>query len=181
MGRSGTGLGLTVVWNTVEDHGGTVDVESNDKGTCFTLYFPTCSENVPQKDSKKTEKLATAQGDHILIIDDEPQLRDIASQILESLGYVISSVSSGEKAVAFIENNQVDLLVIDMIMAPGINGCQTYEKILQFYPEQKAIIVSGFSESSDVKAALNLGAWGYIKKPYSLEQLGHAVKEALRA
>ena len=181
MGISGTGLGLTVVWNTMEDHGGTIDVESNEKGTCFTLYFPTGPEIIPQQDSKKAEKLSTVKGEHILIVDDEPQLRDIASQILESLGYVISSVSSGESAVAFIEKNPVDLLVIDMIMAPGINGCQTYEKILRLYPQQKAIVVSGFSESGDVKAALNLGAWGFIKKPYSIEQLGHAVKKALRA
>ena len=117
----------------------------------------------------------------IMVVDDEAQLRDIASQILTSLGYKVSSVSSGEKALTFIQENPVDLLVIDMLMEPGINGRQTYEKILEQYPEQKAVITSGFSENDDIKATLKLGAHGFIKKPYSISQLGKVVKEALGA
>ncbi len=179
MGRSGTGLGLTVVWNTVEDHGGRILVKSSDEGTSFTLYFPISTESIGSSESKQKEKLETATGEHILVVDDEPQLRDIAGQILTGLGYRITSVSSGEKAVEFMHENSADLLIIDMIMEPGMSGRQTYEKILQLYPEQKAIIASGFSESDDVRAALELGAWGFIKKPYSIAELSKTVKEAL--
>ena len=179
MGRSGTGLGLTVVWNTVEENDGKIFVESNEQGTCFQLYFPISKkQEIAQIEKESTEKLS-GNGEHILVVDDEPQLRDIASQMLRNLGYKIDSVSSGELAVEFVKENPVDLIVVDMLMEPGMNGRQTYEKITTLYPNQKAIIVSGFSESDDVKAALQLGAGGFIKKPYSMNQLGRAVKETL--
>jgi PAS domain S-box-containing protein len=179
MGRSGTGLGLTVVWNTVEDHGGKIRVESSEKGTCFTLYLPRSTEDITHDEAQK-ETMDTSRGEHILVVDDEPLLRDIASHTLRNLGYKITAVSSGEEALEFIEKNPVDLLVLDMLMEPGINGRQTYEKILQLYPEQKAIIASGFSENDDVKATMKLGARGFIKKPYSIDQLGQVVREALQ-
>ncbi len=122
----------------------------------------------------------TSKGEHILVVDDEPLLQNIAEQILLGLGYNVSTVASGEEAVEFVKENPVDLLVVDMLMDPGITGRQTYEKILKLYPEQKAIVASGFSESDDVKATLKLGAGGFIKKPYSVYQLGRAVREALK-
>ena len=120
-------------------------------------------------------------GEHILVVDDEAQLRDIASQLLRSLGYKVDSVSSGELAIRFIMEKPVDLIVLDMLMEPGMRGSQAYEEIIKLYPEQKAIIVSGFSESDDVKATIKLGAAGFIKKPFSMDELGQAVKEALQS
>ena len=70
-------------------------------------------------------------------------------------------------------------LLLDMLMEPGINGYQTYQKIKQFRPEQKALIASGFSESGEVKKAQDLGAGAYIKKPYTLRELGQAIKKEL--
>lgn len=180
MGKSGTGLGLTVVWNTMEDHDGKVLVESSDEGTSFQLYFPVSTETgIVKIENDEAEELS-GNGERILVVDDEPQLRDIASQILQVLGYRVDAVGSGELAIEFVKESPVDLIVIDMLMEPGINGRQTYEEISKLYPNQKAIIVSGFSESSDVKAALKLGAGGFIKKPYSLDQFGRAVKNVLR-
>lgn len=180
LGKSGTGLGLAIVWNTVQDHNGRIFVDSNEKGTRFQLYFPMSKkEKVVQSKYEKTEKL-TGTNESILVVDDEPQLRDIASQMLQSLGYKVDSVCSGELAIEFIKATPVDLIMIDMIMEPGINGRQTYEKIIKLYPDQKAIIASGFSGSDDVKATLQSGAGGFIKKPYSIGQLGRAVKKALK-
>lgn len=180
MGRSGTGLGLTVVWNTVQDHGGKVKVERNGNGTVFQLYFPvvTGEDRRAAQDDDATANLNGNQ-EHVLVVDDDPNLRDIAAQILEGLNYKVDLVECGEQAVEFIKKQPVDLVLIDMLMEPGINGRQTYEEIVRLYPGQKAIIVSGFSESNDVKVALNLGAKGFLKKPYSIEQLGKAVKESL--
>ncbi|MCW5214355.1 response regulator, partial [Desulfobulbus sp. US5] len=124
------------------------------------------------------EKIAERSGT-ILIVDDEPQLRDIAARMLKSIGYTVDSVCSGELAIKYILDKPVDLIVIDMQMEPGMNGHDTYIEISKISPGQKAVIVSGFSDSADVKAALKLGANGFIKKPYSLDQLGRAVKEAL--
>lgn len=179
MGRSGTGLGLTVVWNTVEDHSGQIRVESSGRGTRFTLFFPVSKEGVSRRESPQPESVNTAKGEHVLVVDDELLLRKVASQILLELGYEVSSVASGEEAIEFVKDNPVDLLIIDMLMEPGITGRKTYEQILKTYPQQKAIVASGFSESDDVKATLQLGARGFIKKPYSIDQLGHAVKDAL--
>ena len=176
MGRSGTGLGLTVVWNTVQDHESKIFVTSDEKGTCFQIYFPVSKEKIVViEESSEQEKTAGRSGT-ILIVDDEPQLRDIAARMLKSLGYSVSSVCSGELAIKYILDKSVDLIVIDMQMEPGMNGYETYYEISKIYPEQKAVIVSGFSDSADVKAALKLGANGFIKKPYSLDQLGRAVK-----
>ncbi len=181
MERSGTGLGLAIVWNTLQDHNGKVIVESSEKGTIFFLYFPISHNQETIQPEKKEYATATIKNESILVIDDDPQLRDIASQMLTTLGYNVDSVSSGELALEFLEENQVDLIVIDMLMEPGMNGRETYEKILAMRPGQKAIIVTGFSESDDVKATLQLGAAGFIKKPYSMAQFGQAVKEALKS
>jgi PAS domain S-box-containing protein len=178
MGRSGTGLGLTVVWNTMEDHGGKVSVQSSPQGTYFTLYFPLSTEEIPLSSEHDQEKYCAAN-EHILIVDDEPQLRDIAARILQNAGYRIDTVASGELAVDFVRKTPVDLLIIDMMMGSGMNGQKTYEKILAIHPGQKAIVASGFSESTDVKATLRLGAGGFIKKPYSMEQLNKIVHEVL--
>jgi PAS domain S-box-containing protein len=180
MGRSGTGLGLTVVWNTVQDHESKIMVSSNDKGTCFTVYFPLSKEKIAVPEESGPLEEAPAPSGLVLIIDDEPQLRDIAARMLRSLGYSADSVCSGELAIKYLMDKQVDLIVIDMQMEPGMNGYETYREIIKIYPGQKAIIVSGYSDSADVKATLKLGANGFIKKPYSLEQLGRAVQGALK-
>ena len=100
--------------------------------------------------------------------------------MLRKLGYSVTSVSSGEEAVEYLKTNSADLIVLDMIMEPGINGRETYERITQFHPHQKAIIASGFSETDDVKTAQRLGAGKYIKKPYTLEKIGIAVRDELK-
>jgi PAS domain S-box-containing protein len=179
MGKSGTGLGLAIVWNSVQDHNGRILVMSSDEGTQFQVSLPVTTEkNIPQIQNEKKDNLR-GDGEHILIIDDEPHLRDIATLILTKLGYRVDTVSSGEAAIEYAKNHHIDLLVIDMLMEPGINGLNTYKEILQQHPNQKAIIASGYSESSDVRAALKLGAKGFIKKPYSIHQISLAVKEAL--
>jgi len=181
MGKSGTGLGLTVVWNTMKDHNGEVIVESTEKGTCFQLYFPLSKEETIVDSEKDEIEKFTSLGKHILVVDDEPQLRVIATKILQALGYIVDSVSSGELAIKFMKENSTDLIIIDMLMEPGINGLQTYKKIIEFKPDQKAIIASGFSKSGKVEAALRLGAYGFIQKPYSMDTLGRIVKEALNS
>ncbi len=181
MGRSGTGLGLTIVWNTMQDHNGGVFANSRDGNTCFQLFFPLSDKKESTENISNVTEDIMGSGEHILLVDDEQHLRDIGSKMLQNLGYKVSSVSSGELAVRFIKKNRIDLLVLDMLMEPGINGRQTYEEIKSLYPRQRAIIASGFSNSDDVKATLKLGANKFIKKPYSMTQLGQAVKDALNS
>jgi len=95
------------------------------------------------------------------------------------MGYSVTSVSSGEEVVDYLKSNSADLLVLDMIMDPGIDGLETYKRILEFHPRQKALIVSGFSETERVKEAQILGAGAYLKKPFLLEKIGLAVRDEL--
>ena len=118
-------------------------------------------------------------GESILIVDDAAEQRTIASGMLKKLGYSVSSVASGEEAVAYMRKSSVDLLILDMIMDPGIDGLDTYRKILEIHPGQKAIIASGFSQTERVREAQRLGAGAYVKKPYLLEKIGLAVKKEL--
>ena len=182
MGRSGSGLGMAVVWGTVKDHQGYIDVQSTKgKGTRFTLYFPVVREEMAVSSPTVTLADLTGDGELILVIDDIRQQREIASDMLEKLGYRVATVRSGEEAVAYLRQHKVDLLVLDMIMEPGIDGLETYRQVLNIHPGQKAVIASGFSETERVKEAQRLGAGMYVKKPYTLEKIGQAVKEQLRA
>ena len=180
MGRSGTGLGMAVVWGTIKDHNGYIDVQSTEgKGTTFRLYLPVTREKLPENKSHLAIEAYTGKGESILIVDDVEDQRKIASGMLKELGYSVVSVSSGEEAVEYLKTNTVDLLVLDMIMDPGMDGLDTYKNILKLHPRQKAIIASGFSETDRVKEVQSLGAETYIRKPFLLEKIGLAVKEEL--
>ncbi|MBW1698156.1 MAG: PAS domain S-box protein, partial [Deltaproteobacteria bacterium] len=180
MGRSGTGLGMAVVWGTVKDHRGYIDVQSTEgKGTTFTLYFPVTRKEAEEDEDRLNFEDYKGKGESVLIVDDAPEQREIATGILEKLGYVPAAVSSGEEAVEYLKNHSVDLMVLDMIMDPGIDGYETYRRVLEFKSKQKAIIVSGFSETKRVKAAQKLGAGVYVKKPYLLNKIGQAVRAEL--
>jgi PAS domain S-box-containing protein len=179
MGKSGTGLGLTVVWNVVQDHEGYIDVTSNEHGSKFELFFPVTREAVIGTKSSDSLTDLKGNGEIILVIDDVKSQREISCMMLEALGYNASAVESGEAAVAHLKEHHADLLVLDMILDHGIDGRETYERIKKFRPQQKAIIVSGFAETDEVKETMRLGAGCYLKKPLILEKLGQAVKEIL--
>jgi len=179
MGRSGTGLGLSVVWNVLQDHKGYIDVTTGENGTTFELYFPITRNDIWQKDIPISINDYKGNNETVLVVDDEKSQREISCKILETIGYKSKAVSSGEEAIAYLKQHTVDLVLLDMIMDPGINGRETYEQIIKIHPNQKAIIVSGFSKTDDVKKAQQLGAGKYIKKPLTLEKIGLAIKEEL--
>ncbi len=179
MERSGTGLGLAVVWNTVQDHKGYIDVKSSKKGTVFELYFPVTRDEIAEDKEDVPVAEYQGHGEKILVVDDEENQREIACGMLTKLGYNAESVSSGEEAIKYVRENPVDLVVLDMVMPKGINGRKTYEEIIKIRPGQKAIIASGYAKTKEVNAAQELGAGKYIKKPYVLEKLGVAVKREL--
>jgi PAS domain S-box-containing protein len=179
MGRSGTGLGMAVVWGTVKDHGGYINVESEQgRGSQFSLFFPVTRKAVEKNEIPLIDDYM-GNNEKILIVDDISQQIEIASALLKQLGYRVDAVSSGEEAVAYMQNNTADLIILDMIMAPGIDGLDTYKRILKLQPKQRAIIASGFSETDRIKEAQRLGAGEYVKKPYTLEKIGLAVKTEL--
>ncbi len=181
LGRSGTGLGLTIVWNAMKDHKGYIDVKSSpEKGTVFILYFPITRCKIEKRNEEFSVSEIRGEGEKILVVDDIKQQREMAKALLTSLNYEVVLEPDGEKAVEFLKNNKVDLVVLDMIMEPGMNGKETYKRIIEIHPGQKAIIVSGYSPTQEVKEAQKLGAGEYVKKPYTLETLGRAVKAEIK-
>lgn len=180
MGRSGTGLGLSIVWGTVKDHNGYIDLQTEvEKGTTFTLYFPVTREELITPQQKVPIEQYMGNGESVLVVDDIAEQRDVASRLLTRLGYEVHVVSSGEEAVEYLKGNRADILVLDMIMPPGIDGLETYQRVLEINPRQKAILVSGFSETDRVKKAQKLGAGAYVKKPYMMEKIGVAIRDEL--
>ncbi|MFA7684506.1 MAG: PAS domain S-box protein [Syntrophales bacterium] len=168
MGRSGTGLGLSLVWGTLKDHNGYIDVQSAEgNGTVFTLYFPATREEPASAHAPLPMADYAGAGETILVVDDVQEQRELASRILERLNYRVVTAPSGEEACTYLLDHRVDLVLLDMIMESGMDGLDTYRRILEIHPGQKAIIVSGFSETDRVGQARGLGAGAYVKKPYT--------------
>ncbi|MCP4705829.1 MAG: PAS domain S-box protein [candidate division Zixibacteria bacterium] len=174
--KRGSGLGLSVVDAVMKDHNGYLDLSSKiGQGTSFYAYFPVSREYI---ESEKSEKIL-AGTEKILVIDDDSVQREVTTRVLMKQGYKLSSVESGEKAVEFIRENPQDLIVLDMVMPGGIDGAETYRQIIEIYPNQKAIIVSGFSESERVLEAQKMGAGAFIKKPVTKNIIATAVRTEL--
>ncbi len=180
LGRSGTGLGLAVVWGTVKDNGGYIDVASDQgAGTTFSLYFPVTRQEAATGQASVPFEKYIGKGETILVVDDEDGQRRLAALALARLNYRVVTSPSGERAVEYLKNNSVHLVILDMIMDPGMDGLDTYREMIKVRPGQRTIIVSGFSETKRVFEAQALGAGRYVSKPYLMERLGLAVREEL--
>lgn len=180
MGRSGSGLGMAVVWGTVKDHDGYINVASSPmEGTVFDLYFPLHRSSEELETVDVDLSAFSAKGESVLVVDDVQEQREIATMMLSRLNYAVDTVESGETAIDYLRYRSADILVLDMIMSPGLNGLETYRQILKIHPGQKAIIVSGFSENEQVIEAQKLGTGPYVKKPYTIQELSQAVREEL--
>ncbi|OQX92834.1 MAG: hypothetical protein B6D58_00960 [candidate division Zixibacteria bacterium 4484_95] len=177
MGKSGSGLGLAIVYGVIKDHNGYIDVKSRvGHGSDFIIYLPVI-EGSPDDDRKEVVDIRGCE--KILVVDDLEEQRELATSILSSLGYNVTTVADGRRAVEYLKNNDADIVVLDMIMEDGFDGLDTYKEIIKLRPEQKAIIVSGFSETGRVKEAEKLGVGKYIRKPYTMQILGKAIREVL--
>jgi PAS domain S-box-containing protein len=180
MGRSGSGLGMAIVWGALKDHKGFIDLSSAEgKGSRFTLFFPALP-HVPKKAVvSRTVATPMGKGERLLIVDDEEQQREIATAMLSSLGYSVCCVATGLEAARHVESSPPDLVILDMILGDGMDGLDTYRKILEVSPGQKAIIASGFSESDRVRQCLRLGAGAYLRKPYTIDAIGRSIRKEL--
>ena len=141
--------------------------------------MPITRQEAARHNSTLSIEAYKGQGETILIVDDVETQREIATGILEKLNYKPVSVPSGELAIDYLKTQAADLLLLDMIMEPGLDGLETYKRIVALHPGQKAVIASGYSETERIKAAQSLGAGQYIRKPYSIEKLGLAIRKEL--
>ncbi|MCX6825724.1 MAG: response regulator, partial [candidate division Zixibacteria bacterium] len=177
MGTSGSGLGLSIVYGIVKDHKGFHDTISEiGAGTEFILYFPSLQANVS---IIAEEQIDYSGHETILVVDDIEEQREIASQIISSLGYSVEKVSNGREAVKFLTDRSVDLVILDMIMEKDFDGLDTYQAIVKIHSNQRVIIVSGFWVTDRVSRMQVLGAGQYVRKPYNRDTIGKAIREEL--
>jgi signal transduction histidine kinase/ActR/RegA family two-component response regulator len=180
LGRSGTGLGLAIVWGTVIDHNGAVHVESTEgKGTSFHIFLPLQGGDKVRPTVVKSREPVIGNGESILVVDDIENQRQIALEMLQYLNYTVSTAESGEAAIEYLRKNKADLVLLDMIMPNGIDGLETYKRILAILPNQKVIIVSGYSQKERIDEAERLGISQYVSKPYTLRNISEAIQKAL--
>lgn len=184
---SGTGLGLSLVWNAAADHGAGIQVENVEKGCEVKILFP-CdifakTESVERIELARpllqTPVRVAGKGERILVVDDDFRQRQLVTKILSSHGFLVVTMESGEKAVRYLRTHQVDLVVIDIVLGLGIGGSQTYREILKLWPQQKALVVTGYTCEGDVEEILALGAYGIVNKPYTVSELSEAVAQSL--
>ncbi len=182
MGHSGTGLGMTVVWGTIQDHQGYIDIDSApNKGTRFEIFLPVTKEQNLEEEEESSFESLQGNGEAILVVDDVSEQRHIVKGILKKLNYNPASVTSGEEAIEYIRRQPVDVVILDVIMEPGIDGLEALLRIKQIKPEQKAIFASGYSDQSVIDKAFEEGLSSFIQKPYSLVALGQAIQNALKS
>ncbi len=179
MGRSGTGLGLSIVWNTVQQLNGWIEVKDNKPGAIFEIYLPATTEQAGSNQAENIVRPLRGNGETILLIDDQPEQNETLVNLLSDLGYITYSVTSGEDGIKFLQTKDVHLVLLDMIMGDGLNGRETYEKILHIRPGQKAIIISGYSRNEEIIKAKALGAAFYLEKPVTMPILSVAIRQTL--
>ncbi|MBK7142518.1 MAG: PAS domain S-box protein [bacterium] len=174
--KHGSGLGLSVVNSVLKDHCGYLDIRTETgRGTTFYIYLPASRE------IGRCEAATRPVGgsERILVVDDDSIQRAVLGSLLEKLGYQVTIAQCGEDAIKLLRENRFDLLVLDMIMPGGMDGADTYCRAASLYPGQKAIIVSGYSDSGRVNIAQEAGAGAFVKKPLTLLSIAGAVRGEL--
>ncbi len=179
----GTGLGLASVYGIVKGHDGYIQCYSEaGQGTVFRIYLPAADELVPQEETQPGSALPEGHGhgETILVVDDEPEIRELTREALEALGYVVKSVANGEEALEAYrrEGQEIDLVLMDLNM-PGMGGNKCLQELLRIDPLVKVVIASGYSAEGHGRQSLSAGAKGFIGKPYQLRDLEKVIRDVL--
>ena len=178
----GTGLGLSIVYSIIKHYGGHILAESGlHKGSCFKIYLPVEDEVYEEVSTPEAEPAhSTGAGEHILVVDDEPHLREIAKEVLTTSGYQVSEAANGQEAVDVYKEHRengsrVDLVMLDMSM-PVMDGKACMKCLRGIDPSIPILITTGHTDGTDMlKATAN----GILFKPFSLSSLLQEVKKIL--
>ncbi len=169
----GSGLGLSAAHAVVEDHGGYFDFESElDAGTTFHVYLPVARDDMLPPSVEPDEFCGV--GLRALVVDDDAGQREVASRLLEALGYRVRVACSGNEALRLLQEEPAEIMVLDMVM-PDLDGTETFRRARATYPQQRAILVSGYAESHRVAEARRLGIEQFVRKPLTLRTLARAL------
>ena len=168
----GTGLGLSMVYGIVKQHGGHITCYSEPgSGATFKIYFPAIASEVQ---SEKAMDLLAPQGgtETILLVDDDESVLDVGNQILLEYGYRVITASNGREALEIYsaEHESISLVILDLFM-PEMGGKECLRALLKMDPNVRILVASGFTQDAEIGEALDSGARGFIGKPFDMPQL----------
>jgi two-component system cell cycle sensor histidine kinase/response regulator CckA len=179
MGR-GTGLGLASAYGIIKNHGGIINVYSEQgKGTTFTVYLPV-SGLLPEEEETPLPESVVKGTETLLLVDDQEMVLETGKAMLGVLGYRVLTAAGGRKAVSLYrdQKERIDLVILDMIM-PDMSGAETYEHLKDINPAVKAILSSGYSLNGEATHILTLGCNGFVQKPFTLQEISTKIREVL--
>jgi CheY-like chemotaxis protein len=174
----GTGLGLAAVYGTVKEHKGSINVYSEPGiGTVFKLYIPLATQQIPAVVSDEQKHQGSGG---ILLVDDEQLIREMGQILLEEHGYQVFLAEDGEQAIQVYEQEKdhIELVIMDVVM-PVMGGKDALKHLLTAYPTVKVLMSSGFHQDESNDSFIQLGARGFIQKPYRTQELFKAVDDVI--
>ncbi len=177
----GTGLGLATVYGIIRQNKGTIQVYSEPgKGTIFKIYWPVTDSSVPEQRVPEKSYKRSAGNEHILLVDDDDEVRSLSAEMLTSLNYIVTEASSGEEAIKIIrqKSDHPDLVLTDLVM-PGMNGVELAKEIKKLIPGIKILFASGFADDRFFKDDTDDLERSYIQKPYTLFSISKKIREVL--
>ncbi len=179
MGR-GTGLGLAMVYGIVKQHNGYISVYSKvGIGTTFKVYLPTIPGSV-EMEVRESGIVPAFGTETLLLVDDEDLVRELGVRILTKHGYTVLQAENGRKALDLFEkeSSRIALVILDLIM-PEMGGTECLKELLRIHRQAKVLVASGYSSDSSVKETIQIGAKGFVSKPFRAEELLHNVRKVL--
>jgi PAS domain S-box-containing protein len=181
---TGSGLGLSIGYSIIKKHGGLLHLESSSpEGSTFAFYLPASDAVSVQSELFRTEAMLPFHHHRVLVMDDEPAIRDLTTQLLSTLGYEATAVPNGQEAVRTYENalrqgENFQAVILDATIRGGMGGLATIERLRSLDPNVTAIICSGYSDESALSEFLAYGFRGALPKPFSREELADVLERA---
>jgi PAS domain S-box-containing protein len=178
----GTGMGLAAVYGAVRLHQGAIGVDSAvGEGTSFRLYLP-CVDTSAKPEPRRPAASAAKRALRILLVDDDPTVRDVSRQMLESLGHEVLSCESGTQAVAEYAARwrEIDLAIVDLVM-PGMDGRETFDALRKINPAILALLATGYGIHGEAHDVVRDGMCGLLEKPFGMEDLASKLASAMRS